>query len=105
MKDLKKITPDEIKNDAVNLYIKWKDGLESTYSLLDLRRKCGCAVCRGGHGGAIGDATGHIESIELRSWAKVGRYALAFNWSDNHNDGIYPFEILREYAEEASTAK
>ena len=26
----------------------------------------------------------------------VGRYALQFSWSDGHDTGIYPFEVLRE---------
>jgi len=99
MKDLRKITPDEIRNDDTTLYIKWKDGAESSFDLLDLRKKCPCAVCRGGHEGNIGDATGHIDSIKLYSWQKIGRYALGFSWNDNHNDGIYTYENLREYAD------
>jgi DUF971 family protein len=26
----------------------------------------------------------------------VGRYALGFDFSDGHNTGIYPFEVLRD---------
>lgn len=72
--------PQEIQVDSENLTITWKDGFTSHYNLLDLRKKCPCAVCCGGHGGKIGAATGHITSIQLVSWRKVGRYALNFTW-------------------------
>lgn len=91
--------PQEIRTDESNLFITWKDGFPSTYNLLDLRKKCPCATCRGGHGGKIGAATGHIQSIKLVSWKKVGRYALNFVWSDNHDTGIYSYDNLRAYSE------
>jgi DUF971 family protein len=92
--------PSEIFHSNSELKITWKDGIVSTYSLLDLRKKCPCATCRGGHGGKVGQATGHIESIKLLSWKKVGRYALNFYWSDNHDTGIFTFDNLRAYSED-----
>ena len=77
--------PQDIKYDSEKLYITWKDGFRSEYSLLELRKNCPCASCRGGHGGEIGSATGHIESISLIAYRKVGRYSLNFTWSDNHD--------------------
>ncbi len=90
--------PQEIQADSENLTITWKDGFTSNFNLLDLRKKCPCAVCCGGHGGKIGAATGHITSIQLISWRKVGRYALNFTWSDNHDTGIYSYDNLRAYS-------
>jgi DUF971 family protein len=91
--------PQEIRHDESSLWIKWKDGFESQFSLLDLRKQCPCATCRGGHGGKVGSATGHIESIQLLSWKKVGRYALNIVWSDYHDTGIYSYDHLRAYSE------
>ncbi len=91
--------PKEIRFDETNLYIDWKDGAQNTYNLLDLRKKCPCATCRGGHGGKVGAATSHIEKISLISWTKVGRYAISIVWSDYHNTGIYSFDNLRAYAD------
>ncbi len=91
--------PSEIANSEVELTILWKDGFQSNFSLLDLRKKCPCAVCRGGHGGKVGAATGHINSIKLVSWRKVGRYALNIIWSDNHDTGIFTYDNLRAYSE------
>lgn len=91
--------PNEIESSENELSILWKDGFQSTFSLLDLRKKCPCAVCRGGHGGKVGSATGHINSISLVSWRKVGRYALNIVWSDNHDTGIFTYDNLRAYSE------
>jgi DUF971 family protein len=91
--------PVEVTFDARLLTILWKDGFQSTYELLDLRKKCPCATCRGGHGGKVGSATGHITTISLVSWKKVGRYALNLVWSDNHDTGIYTYDNLRAYSE------
>jgi DUF971 family protein len=95
--------PSKIEYDDNNLTIVWKDGHNSTYSLLDLRKKCPCATCRGGHGGKVGAATGHIEKISLNSWKKVGRYALNITWSDFHDTGIYTYDHLRSYSEGKTT--
>ena len=96
---MKATIPDEISYDSENLVILWKDGFKSTYSLLDLRKKCPCATCRGGHGGKVGAATGHIQSILLVSWKKVGRYALNLTWNDFHDTGIFTYDSLRAYSE------
>ncbi|HMV41498.1 MAG TPA: DUF971 domain-containing protein [Leptospiraceae bacterium] len=91
--------PQDIQTSDDTLTITWKDGFVSHYNLLDLRKKCPCAVCCGGHGGTIGAATGHINEIKLISWRKVGRYALNFTWSDHHDSGIYSYDNLRAYSE------
>ncbi|TGK09876.1 DUF971 domain-containing protein [Leptospira fletcheri] len=88
-------TPDGIEFDEEFLRIRWKDGAESEYSLLDLRKRCPCVVCKGGHGGKIGAATGSIQDAKLLSFSKVGRYALNLVWGDYHNTGIYSFDSLR----------
>jgi DUF971 family protein len=96
---MKQTIPNEISYDEANLYIEWKDGHSSTFSLLDLRKKCPCATCRGGHGGKVGSATGHIETISLVSWKKVGRYAINLTWNDFHDTGIFTYDNLRAYSE------
>ena len=90
--------PSEISHDKNKLKIIWKDGTSSEFDLLELRKKCPCAACMGGHGGKIGAATSHIESISLLSWKKVGRYALNFYWNDNHDTGIYTFDYLKDFS-------
>ncbi|MCX8000519.1 MAG: DUF971 domain-containing protein, partial [Leptospiraceae bacterium] len=77
----------------------WKDGFNSKFSLLELRKNCPCVTCRGGHGGKIGSTTGHINQIQILSWKKVGRYALNIVWSDYHDTGIYTYDSLRNLSE------
>jgi len=97
--DLKRTIPQDIQYDDKSLKILWKDGFETQYNLLDLRKKCPCATCRGGHGGKIGQATGHLTKATIVSWTKVGRYAINILWSDNHSTGIYSYDNLRAYGE------
>jgi len=96
---MKQTIPNQISYDEINLYIDWKDGYSSTFCLLDLRKKCPCATCKGGHGGKVGSATGHIEAILLVSWKKVGRYAINLTWNDFHDTGIFTYDNLRAYSE------
>lgn len=79
-----------------DLEISWDDGHESIYTNKYLRGHCGCAVC-------VEEMTGRRiisendiqQDIQALDWIQVGRYALQFLWSDTHDTGIYPFELLR----------
>jgi DUF971 family protein len=83
--------------DASELEIRWADGHRSTYPPRLLRLRCPCAGC-------VDEVTGRPilrpESVPAEvyplSIRYVGRYALRFEWSDDHDTGIYPFELLRE---------
>ena len=63
--------PDDIQYDNTSLKIRWKDGKDCSYNLLQLRRKCPCAQCRGGHGPVANRQTDSIQQINLVSWKKV----------------------------------
>jgi DUF971 family protein len=91
--------PSKIDFDNVNLYIQWKDGKECKYNLLNLRRYCPCAQCRGGHG-EPNRITLDIKEIKLISFKKVGRYAISLVWSDGHDAGIYTFDSLRYFCDQ-----
>jgi DUF971 family protein len=92
--DPARIEPTE---DAARLRIVWRDGHLTELEPLALRLACRCAGC-------IDEFTGKpildpsrvapdVYPLEIRH---VGRYALAFRWSDGHDTGIYPFELIRE---------
>jgi DUF971 family protein len=83
------------------LDISWSDGVNSTFTILDLRKNCPCAGCQGERD-ILGRqlmpilktvVTGPItaEAAEL-----VGNYALKLRFSDGHDTGIYSFKYLRE---------
>lgn len=97
--DLNKTTPSQIQYDENYLTIQWKDGAIHQFPLVELRKKCPCATCRGGHGGKVGALTGKIQTAKIISWSKVGRYAINIVWNDYHNTGIYTYDHLRAYGE------
>jgi DUF971 family protein len=80
--------------------IAWSDGKESLYNAPDLRRKCPCAGC-------VNEWTGErmlkpetvSNDLSFKNIAVVGRYALNFNFSDNHETGIYSFKYLRDLSD------
>jgi len=95
------IEPREIKHeDDFTLRITWGDGCECLYRAAELRRSCPCAQC-------VNEWTGErvlkpdtiSEQMEIKDMSIVGRYALNFRWSDNHETGIYSFRYLRELCE------
>ena len=78
------------------LRIVWKDGHESLYPVRLLRLACRCAHCIDEHTGrAILRPDSVPADVRPVRISGVGRYALAFAWSDGHDSGIYTFESLR----------
>lgn len=76
--------------------IQWDDaGHTGIYAARDLRLACRCAACREEISGRPlldpASVPGEIRAMELRL---VGAYAVQFDWSDGHNSGIYPWELL-----------
>lgn len=86
----------EPTEDQARLRIVWRDRHVSEYPPRHLRLLCPCAGC-------VDEGTGRrtldpvrvplgVFPLQIR---RVGRYALGFEWSDGHDTGIYPFELLR----------
>lgn len=80
--------------------IKWSDDVETKYNAAELRRNCPCATC-------VNEWTGEkilkpdtiSDDLSFTSTSIVGRYALSFRFSDEHDTGIYTFQFLRRLAE------
>ena len=99
------VEPREIEqeNDA-SLRITWADGRVCLYDAPELRRICPCAQC-------VNEWTGQrtlkpetiSNELTIKDVSIVGRYALNFKWSDNHETGIYSFRLLREWCEQQRT--
>ncbi|HET6369992.1 MAG TPA: DUF971 domain-containing protein [Nitrospiria bacterium] len=89
--------PVEIKRvEKKAVLIRWTDGHEGTYENGYLRQHCQCASC-------VHEWTGE-RLVQPSMIAKdifpvridpVGNYAISIHWSDGHDTGIYPFELLR----------
>ena len=96
------IEPREISQESNSLLrITWADGRVCDYQAARLRRVCPCAQC-------VNEWTGQrtlkpesiSEEVEINDLSIVGRYALNFRWSDNHETGIYSFQYLRDLCEQ-----
>jgi ATP-binding protein involved in chromosome partitioning len=84
-------------NDDGNLILEWADGVKGALSPYDLRVNCPCAACIDEDTGKrILDPKQVPLDIRINGYQPVGRYALAFDFSDRHDTGIYRFDWLRK---------
>ena len=80
--------------------IEWKGGGVSDYKARDLRLACPCASCVDENTGApLLDPRTVAEDITLQDVELVGRYGLAFTWSDGHRTGIFAWPMLKQLGE------
>ncbi len=109
--------PSEIRRlGPSGVFIRWRDGRESTIDSASLRRACPCASCREMRGEHRHDKplsappkktllqvvqSSPEEEVRLDNIWAVGQYALGARWGDGHASGIYTFETLFELAEKA----
>lgn len=92
---IKKATGNELK-------IVWDDGIETRYTLEQLRENCPCAGCSGEkvllHEYIPPEPDRRTPGrYELKNIQPVGSYALQLTWGDGHNTGIYTYELLRNF--------
>ena len=95
--------PHDIQQIGNELAIKWPDGEESYITLVDLRRACPCAGCKG-ETDIMGNLYKNPEqkltaaAFELVRVIGVGGYGIQPVWADGHATGIFSFEYLRQLA-------
>ena len=78
------------------IHLRWDDGHLGFYPYRRLRAECRCAACVNEFTGERVVSYDNVqEDVEAVEWMEVGRYALRFLWSDFHDSGIYPFDLLR----------
>jgi len=85
------------RRDPARVVIEWADGHTSSFSTAALRRMCPCAQCV--HeltGKALLDPATVPDDLIQRDVRLVGNYAIAVQFADGHNTGIYTFTRLRE---------
>jgi DUF971 family protein len=87
--------------------VEWRDGHVSHYSFVFLRDACPCALCsdereksRRQPGDPPKLAAGALPLFKPAAKAVsaqgIGRYAIRFQWNDDHDLGIYSWKYLRE---------
>jgi DUF971 family protein len=107
------------KTSGTTMEIAWKDGHQSTYTFTYLRDACPCATCNEARQKAHREpgqpadpaSSGPLQMFkpQLRPTevAKVGNYAIHFDWNDGHKTGIFSWDYLREWCpcDECRTAR
>ena len=95
---------EDIQLFPIGLAIKWDDNTDSLLNYEKLRTLCPCAYCAG-----ESDVFGNIykgsdqklspDAFRIVNIIKVGHYAIRISWGDNHNTGIYSYEMLKKIGE------
>lgn len=95
-------TPRNIQLIGTEVAIAWDDGSESYFQGEKLRAASPSAETRGEKdilGNQYGgDGPREFPGVTVVGWARMGNYALRFDFSDGHNSGIYSYEYLLELA-------
>ncbi len=84
------------------LACEFSDGFSATIKLEHLRKECPCALCTTEQKKSSFSMDVPLLSTfkagmnDLKNIKKVGNYAIAVEWGDGHNTGIYTWENLRE---------
>ncbi|MBA6232748.1 MULTISPECIES: P-loop NTPase [unclassified Colwellia] len=85
-----------LRHDLRTLSILWEDGHRDNFDVRDLRLACECALCVEEISGRKLLNPKNIQfDVSPRKITSVGNYAIQFDWSDDHNSGIYTFKNLR----------
>ncbi len=89
----------ELRNSG-ELVVTWPDGKVSAYNPHTLRLNCPCASCVNEDTGQRMIGAGQIPlDIKVTAFDMIGRYAVAIQFSDGHNTGLYSFKYLKELPE------
>ncbi len=81
--------------------IDWTDGNSSVFPSRWLRGRCPCAQCVDEWTGVrrVGEAEVPF-NVMPKAVRSVGRYAVAIEWNDGHDSGIYGYDYLRQLSAE-----
>jgi ATP-binding protein involved in chromosome partitioning len=94
------------RRDARTLSVLWQDGRHDDIDVRDLRLACHCALCvEEMSGRPLLDPSKVSHDVAPRTLGSVGNYAIAIDWSDEHNSGIYTFTALRELGDHATAGE
>jgi DUF971 family protein len=111
MKPMPSLDPKSVKvnlTTGTGVDIEWTDGHQSHYSFVYLRDACPCALCNDEREKSDrnpgeppkskqGERPMFKAAARPLSAEGVGKYAIKFNWNDNHDLGIYSWKFLREW--------
>jgi len=89
----------DVDRPAMQLRLRWDDGVEGALDLVAVRLACPCAACRGARdqGREPWPGPASPQPLGVSSAELVGAWGLSIRWNDGHETGIYPFEALRDW--------
>lgn len=83
--------------DARQVTIVWKDGVESIFHSIWMRNNCHCSECKQDHSGQKLINVGKIKfNTTVRKASDTDDGKLIIQWSDGHN-GVIPLDFLYEH--------
>ncbi len=92
----------EVDRIAEEVRVTFDDEVTATFELLELRKACPCAGCRGhreqGREAYLGD------TISILDAQLHGNWGISLRWSDGHDTGIYAWTYLRSWWEAEPTS-
>ena len=92
-------SPTGIEMTGIGVKITWNDGQTCTYPYRYLRLQCACAACvEEMTGRPILNVSSVPDDIITADHLIIGKYAIQFLWTDGHDSGIYPYEMLLRVA-------
>jgi DUF971 family protein len=85
------------RSDPTRVEIEWTDGHTTVFTPAQLRGMCPCARCVDElTGRRLHDPASVPPDLRQSNLTMVGNYAIAMQFSDGHQTGIYPFRMLRD---------
>jgi DUF971 family protein len=97
------IYPATLARSGDGVVITWSDGTALLYSARALRDACPCATCREKRTAAQPSGPllpiltpAEAQPLTVTGMQPVGNYAYSIAFSDGHDTGIYPLELLRD---------
>lgn len=93
--------PIEIYQPTPNtLEIIWQDGSRSTITTRELRLGCPCSSCQMTTRSATATYVPMLtaEAVAIREINLVGSSALQVIWEDGHDNGLFPYTLIRRLA-------
>ncbi len=88
--------PEQVVDDPRGgvLELHWPDGLVQRLDHAFLRSQCKCSVCEAARRRSESAAPAPL--VRIREIRPVGVYAVQFIFSDGHERGIFPWQLLRQ---------
>ncbi len=78
--------------------LRWSKGRVQRLGAAFLRSRCECAQCRNL---AFPLEPSMFPGLKVEDTDLVGSYALQFRFSDRHDTGAYPFDLIESMPDEA----